>query len=520
MCERLLANPLIEDYEIVRSERLRLRRRPLPRLVRRAWTPCSPAERVGDAEILWHGDRDLNGVDAVVVPGGFSYGDYLRVGRDRALLAGDGGRWPSSPREGGPGARHLQRLPGPLRGGAAARARCCPTPRCASSAARSTSWSRTRTTPFTRACAEGDGCRSRSSTRPAASTRRPSCSTRARAGRAPLRAGPQPQRLARRHRRRRATRRATSFGLMPHPEHAVDPLTGSGDGAAALRVGPRACLRGRPRVTLGSRAATASSASPTPSSTLICEQLGRDPNEVELAVFSLHVVASTAPTSTRKKLLRRAADRGPHVLMGPGENAGAVDVGDGLAVAFKVESHNHPSAVEPFQGAATGVGGHPARHLRRGRAADRRARLAALRRARVAALALPARPGRRRHRPLRQLDRRPHGRRRDLLRARLRAELPRQRDVPRARRARAADPRAGGGPGNVLVLLRRAHRPRRDRRRVGARLAPSCRRTDDGQAPDACRSATRSRRRSWSSAASSCSSATCSRRSRTSARPG
>ena len=58
-----------------------------------------------------------------------------------------------------------------------------------------------------------------------------------------------------------------------------------------------------------------------------------------------------------KKLLRVLPTEGPHVLMGPGENAGAVDVGDGLAVAFKVESHNHPSAVEPFQGAATGVGG-------------------------------------------------------------------------------------------------------------------------------------------------------------------
>ena len=93
-----------------------------------------------------------------------------------------------------------------------------------------------------------------------------------------------------------------------------------------------------------------------------------------------------------KKLLRRLPTEGPHVVMGPGENAGAVDVGDGLAVAFKVESHNHPSAVEPFQGAATGVGGHPARRVRDRRAADRRARLAALRRARLRALALPVRP--------------------------------------------------------------------------------------------------------------------------------
>ena len=58
-----------------------------------------------------------------------------------------------------------------------------------------------------------------------------------------------------------------------------------------------------------------------------------------------------------KKLLRTLPTEGPAVVMGPGENAGAVDVGDGLVGAFKVESHNHPSAVEPFQGAATGVGG-------------------------------------------------------------------------------------------------------------------------------------------------------------------
>src|SRR5690349_10997737 len=58
-----------------------------------------------------------------------------------------------------------------------------------------------------------------------------------------------------------------------------------------------------------------------------------------------------------KKLLRTLPTEGSRLVMGPGENAGAVDVGNGLAVAFKVESHNHPSAVEPFQGAATGVGG-------------------------------------------------------------------------------------------------------------------------------------------------------------------
>src|SRR3954467_12672216 len=88
----------------------------------------------------------------------------------------------------------------------------------------------------------------------------------------------------------------------------------------------------------------------------IRERLGRDPNALELAVFSL-MWSEHCAYKHSKKLLRELPTEGPALLMGPGENAGAVDVGDGLAVAFKVESHNHPSAVEPFQGAATGVGG-------------------------------------------------------------------------------------------------------------------------------------------------------------------
>jgi phosphoribosylformylglycinamidine synthase len=89
---------------------------------------------------------------------------------------------------------------------------------------------------------------------------------------------------------------------------------------------------------------------------LIVDQLGREPNDVELAMLSL-MWSEHCAYKHSKRLLRRLPTEGSHVLMGPGENAGAVDVGDGLAVAFKVESHNHPSAVEPFQGAATGVGG-------------------------------------------------------------------------------------------------------------------------------------------------------------------
>src|SRR5436305_404975 len=89
---------------------------------------------------------------------------------------------------------------------------------------------------------------------------------------------------------------------------------------------------------------------------LILTRLEREPNRVELAMLSLMWSEHCAYKHSRK-LLRRLPTRGPAVLMGPGENAGAVDVGGGLAAAFKVESHNHPSAVEPFQGAATGVGG-------------------------------------------------------------------------------------------------------------------------------------------------------------------
>jgi phosphoribosylformylglycinamidine synthase len=89
---------------------------------------------------------------------------------------------------------------------------------------------------------------------------------------------------------------------------------------------------------------------------LVCEKLGREPNEVELAMFSL-LWSEHCSYKHSRKLLRTLPTEGEHVVMGPGENAGAVDVGGGLAVAFKVESHNHPSAVEPFQGAATGVGG-------------------------------------------------------------------------------------------------------------------------------------------------------------------
>ena len=88
----------------------------------------------------------------------------------------------------------------------------------------------------------------------------------------------------------------------------------------------------------------------------VIRSLGREPNDVELGMFGAMWSEHCAYKHSRP-LLATLPTRGPRVVVGPGENAGALDIGDGLAVVFKVESHNHPSAVEPYQGAATGVGG-------------------------------------------------------------------------------------------------------------------------------------------------------------------
>ena len=88
----------------------------------------------------------------------------------------------------------------------------------------------------------------------------------------------------------------------------------------------------------------------------IIQILGREPNYTELGVFSVMWSEHCSYKSSRQ-YLKSLPTEGPHVLQGPGENAGVVDIGDGLAVAFKMESHNHPSFIEPYQGAATGVGG-------------------------------------------------------------------------------------------------------------------------------------------------------------------
>src|ERR1700731_4273814 len=84
--------------------------------------------------------------------------------------------------------------------------------------------------------------------------------------------------------------------------------------------------------------------------------LGREPTYTELGIFSVMWSEHCSYKSSRIHL-KKLPTRSKLVLQGPGENAGIIDIGDGYAIAFKIESHNHPSFIEPFQGAATGVGG-------------------------------------------------------------------------------------------------------------------------------------------------------------------
>ena len=88
----------------------------------------------------------------------------------------------------------------------------------------------------------------------------------------------------------------------------------------------------------------------------VIEILGRKPNYTETGIFSV-MWSEHCSYKNSKPVLRKFPTEGPQVLQGPGEGAGIVDIGDNQAVVFKMESHNHPSAIEPYQGAATGVGG-------------------------------------------------------------------------------------------------------------------------------------------------------------------
>ena len=155
-------------------------------------------------------------------------------------------------------------------------------------------------------------------------------------------------------------------GLMPHPEHAVEDLTGpSTDGLGFFTSVLKAVVERMSIDTVERAEKTPDDEQPWAELGLKSDEylrirdiLGRRPTTAELAMYSV-MWSEHCSYKSSKVHLRQFGDL-PHseaLLVGIGENAGVVDVGDGYAVTFKVESHNHPSYVEPYQGAATGVGG-------------------------------------------------------------------------------------------------------------------------------------------------------------------
>ena len=169
-------------------------------------------------------------------------------------------------------------------------------------------------------------------------------------------------------------------GLMPHPEHAIDPLTGpSADGLGFFTSAVAAFAGAGWRRAAGAGVGAVSDkdtvevAEQTPDQhqpykelgltddeyAKVRDILGRRPTAAELALYSVMWSEHCSYKSSKVHLRNLApdADQARHLLAGIGANAGVVDIGQGYAVTFKIESHNHPSFVEPHQGAATGIGG-------------------------------------------------------------------------------------------------------------------------------------------------------------------
>ena len=303
-------------------------------------------------------------------------------------------------------------------------------------------------TPFTQRCTDGPGAAAfRSRTARATTTRRPTCCDELQSsepGRLPLRrcarrgdgAG-QSERLARQHRRhlqRSAQRRRP------------DAASGARLRAGARQRGRACCCSSRwstrcpneDRSRMPFDAATLERHGITPDEyDRIVELVGREPNLTELGLFSVMWSEHCSYKSSRVHL-KTLPTEGPRVVQGPGENAGAVDIGDGLAAVFKIESHNHPSFIEPYQGAATGVGGIIRDIFTMG--ARPIALLDALRFGSIEEPRTPPDPARRRrrHRRLRQQHRHSDHRRRGDVRRDLQRQSARQRLLPRHREARRA----------------------------------------------------------------------------------
>ena len=184
----------------------------------------------------------------------------------------------------------------------------------------------------------------------------------------------------------------------------------------------------------------------------IVQRLGREPNLTELGIFSVMWSEHCSYKSSRVHL-KTLPTQGPRVLQGPGENAGAVDIGDGLAAVFKIESHNHPSFIEPYQGAATGVGGIIRDIFTMGArpiALLNSLRFGSHRRPEVRARARRRRRG---HRRLRQQHRHPDDWRRGRVRRSLRGQSAGQRVLPGHRRADEIIKGVATGVGNPVYYV-------------------------------------------------------------------
>ena len=323
-----------------------------------------------EAEFVWHKETDLRGADAVILPGGFSHGDYLRTGAiARFSPVMDAVRKFAA--AGGPvlgicnGFQILLEaglLPGAMLRNRGLKFRC--------------EHVHVRVdetdTPFTLACrpqqvlripiahGEGNYFTTPDELRKLEQNRQISVPLR-RCVRGGQRRG-QPERVDRLD--CRDLQRAAERGW-PDASPGTCLRTGSRQRGRAHHLRVRA---GRPRGRGADGGGECFGMSAFDKATLdrhglndeeyrrIVKALGREPSLTELGIFSVMWSEHCSYKSSRVHL-RNLPTTGPRVLQGPGENAGAVDIGDGLAAVFKIESHNHPSFIEPYQGAATGVGG-------------------------------------------------------------------------------------------------------------------------------------------------------------------
>ena len=148
--------------------------------------------------------------------------------------------------------------------------------------------------------------------------------------------------------------------MMPHPENHVEAALGVTDGRGlfaglveALKRAAHRVIPNEPKIT---PELVAEHGLKPDEYQRVLDLIGREPSLTELGIFSAMWNEHCSYKSS-KVHLRTLPTKGPQVIQGPGENAGVIDIGDGLACVFKMESHNHPSYIEPYQGAATGVGG-------------------------------------------------------------------------------------------------------------------------------------------------------------------